>query len=252
MATVDEKRALENVEKLREQVLQAQAERRRAEDAFEAFTSSFRTQERPREPDPLPVPPTPANPPAEIHSVDTILPAATEPDAPTPAGPTPAIVAPKRVRRASGPALLVAGVAVAGAAVAGAAIFAVRGGKPSPEVAAPGETAATPPTTPQTTAQPPVPVAAPPASARAVPSGVNVELTTRRRVWLRVTLDGQRSFEREVPADQHIPLHAVRSIVIRAGDAGAVAVTQNGRDAGPLGRDGVIATREFKPDSASR
>jgi hypothetical protein len=85
-----------------------------------------------------------------------------------------------------------------------------------------------------------------------VPSGVNVELTTRRRVWLRVTLDGQRSFEREVPADQHIPLHAVRSIVIRAGDAGAVAVTQNGRDAGPLGRDGVIATREFKPDSASR
>jgi len=247
MATVDEKRALENVERLREQVLQAQAERRRAEDAFEAFTSSFRTPERPRESEALPVPPTPANPPAEIHSFDSPLVAATEPDAPRPAAAPPAIVTPKRVRRTSGRALLVAGVAVAGAAV-----FAVRGVRPSPEVAAPGETAATPATTPQTTAQPAVPVATPPASPRAVPSGVNVELTTRRRVWLRVTLDGQRSFEREVPADQHIPLHAVRSIVIRAGDAGAVAVTQNGRDAGPLGRDGVIATREFKPDSASR
>jgi len=247
MATVDEKRALENVEKLREQVLQAQAERRRAEDAFEAFTSSFRTQERARESDPLPVPPTPSNPPAEIPSVDSTLLAATEPDAPTTAGAPPAIVTPKRVRRPSGRSLLVAGVAVAGAA-----IFAVRGGKLSPEVAAPEETAATPATSPQPTAQPPAPVAAPPASPRAVPSGVNVELTTRRRVWLRVTLDGQRSFEREVPADQRIPLHAVRSIVIRAGDAGAVAVTQNGRDAGPLGRDGVIATREFKPDSASR
>jgi len=247
MATVDEKRALENVERLREQVLQAQAERRRAEDAFEAFTSSFRTPERPRESEALPVPPTPANPPAEIHSFDSPLVAATEPDAPAPAAAPPAIVTPKRVRRASGRALLVAGVAVAGAA-----IFAVRGGKLSPAVAAPEETAATPATSPQPTAQPPAPVAAPPASPRAVPSGVNVELTTRRRVWLRVTLDGQRSFEREVPADQRIPLHAVRSIVIRAGDAGAVAVTQNGRDAGPLGRDGVIATREFKPDSASR
>src|SRR6185295_7459079 len=242
MATVDEKRALENVEKLREQVLQAQAERRRAEDAFEAFTSSFRTQERERESDPLPVPPTPSNPPVEIPSVDSTLLAATEPDAPTTAGAPPAIVTPKRVRRPSGRSLL----------VAGAAIFAVRGGKLSPAVAAPEETAATPATSPQPTAQPPAPVAAPPASPRAVPSGVNVELTTRRRVWLRVTLDGQRSFEREVPADQRIPLHAVRSIVIRAGDAGAVAVTQNGRDAGPLGRDGVIATREFKPDSASR
>jgi len=247
MATVDEKRALENVERLREQVLQAQAERRRAEDAFEAFTSSFRTPERPRESEALPVPPTPTNPPAEIQSFDSPLVAATEPDAPAPAAAPPAIVTPKRVRRVSGRALLVAGVAVAGAA-----IFAVRGGKLSPAVAAPEETAATPATSPQPTAQPPAPVAAPPASPRAVPSGVNVELTTRRRVWLRVTLDGQRSFEREVPADQRIPLHAVRSIVIRAGDAGAVAVTQNGRDAGPLGRDGVIATREFKPDSASR
>jgi len=247
MTTVDEKRALENVEKLREQVLEAQAERRRAEDAFEAFTSSFRTQERPRESDPLPVPPTATNPPAEIYSVDTTLRAATEPDAPTPAGPAPAIVAPKRVRRASGRALLFAGVAVAGAA-----IFAVRGGKSSPEVATPGEAGATTASTPETTVPPPVPAAKPPASSPAVPSGVNVALTTRRRVWLRVTLDGQRAFEREVPADQHIPLHADRSIVIRAGDAGAVAVTQNGRDAGPLGRDGVIATREFKPDAASR
>src|SRR4029078_5733235 len=103
MAAVDEKRALKNVERLREQVLQAQAERRRAEDAFEAFTSSFRTPERPREYEALPVPPTPANPPAEIHSFDSPLVAATEPDAPAPAAAPPAIVTPKRVRRAHGP-----------------------------------------------------------------------------------------------------------------------------------------------------
>ena len=92
---------------------------------------------------------------------------------------------------------------------------------------------------------PPAPVATPPASSPAGTSGVNVDVTTRRRVWMRVTLDGKRAFEREVPAGEQIPLHADRSILIRAGDAGAVAVRQNGRDAGPLGRDGVIATREF-------
>src|SRR4029078_12575290 len=101
-------------------------------------------------------------------------------------------------------------------------------------------------TSPQPTAQPPAPVAAPPASPRAVPSGVNVELTTRRRCWWRVTRDGQRWCEREAPADQRIPLHAVRSIVIRAGDAGAVAVTQNGRDASPRGHDGLLATLRLK------
>lgn len=248
MATVDEKRALENVERLREQVLQAQAERRRAEDAFEAFTSSFRTPERQRVPDPLAVPLARTNPRAELPSVKPEADAPPEANAAgTVSASAPAIVTPKRARRASGPALLFAGVALAGAA-----IFAVRGARPSPEVAPPEETPAAPAPVPQPTAPPPIAAAQPPASPRAVPSGVNVELTTRRRVWLRVTLDGQRAFEREVAADQHIPLHADRSIVIRAGDAGAVAVTQNGRDGGPLGRDGVIATREFKPDPSSR
>jgi cytoskeleton protein RodZ len=244
MATFDEQRALEDVEKLREQVLEARVERRRAEDAFEAFTSSFRTQPLKRESE-APVPPPAPNAPAEIPAViddgNTAVRAAAELNAPeTVSGATHPIVTSKRGWRPDGRALVFAGVAVAGAA-----IYALRGGQPGPQVATPEETAATTGSTPPTAAPPPVPVATPPASSPVPTSGVNVELTTRRRVWIRVTLDGQRAFEREVPADQHIPLHADRSILIRAGDAGAVAVRQNGRDAGPLGRDGVVATREF-------
>lgn len=257
MATFDEQRALEDVEKAREEVLQARAERKRAEAAFEAFTSGFRTRQLPGESAALSVPPPPPKAPAEIYSRNGAVRAVTELNAPgTVAGESHAIVVPKQVRRVNGVALVLVGVALAGAA-----IFAVRDGQPGPKVAtpqetpattSPQETAATTATTPPTPVDTPAPVAKPPASPRAETPGVNVELMTRRRVWMRVTLDGQRAFEREVPADQHIPLHADRSILIRAGDAGAVAVRQNGRDVGTLGRDGVIATREFTRGATSR
>lgn len=232
MATSDEERTLEDLDKLREQVLQASAERRRVEEAFDAFTSGFRTRQAQRDSEPPLVPPP--------------LPEANAPEMVS--GASLGIVRPKRVRRVSGRAL-----AFAGAAVVGAAIFAAaRWGQPSPEVTTPAETPAAAAITLQTPPPVPVPIAKPPASSQVGTPGVNVELTTRRRVWMRVTLDGQRAFEREVPADQHIPLHADRSILIRAGDAGAVAIRRNGRDAGPLGRDGVVGTREFTIDATSR
>ena len=51
--------------------------------------------------------------------------------------------------------------------------------------------------------------------------------------------------EREFPADQRIPLGADRAIVIRAGDAGAIRLVVDGKDLGPLGRDGQIFSRAF-------
>ena len=97
--------------------------------------------------------------------------------------------------------------------------------------------------------QEPAPDAAPPAPARS-PSGVNLEIVTVRPVWLRVTVDGRRALERELPAGERIPVQAERTILIRAGDAGALTLTQDGRDLGPLGADGIVATREFKaPES---
>jgi uncharacterized protein DUF4115 len=255
MATFDEERELEEVEKIREQVLQAREERRRAEAAFEAFTSGFRTAPLQNPSEAVSVALPPANDPPEIHSDNLAVEPPAVPDAPEMVSATSGtIVNPTRLPRANGPALVFAGVALAGAA-----IFAVRWGQPNAEVATPDETPTTAASTPQRPVGPPVPVpnpplpvAPPPAPAPVATSGVNVELTTRRRVWMRVTLDGQKSFEREVPADQHIPLHAARSILIRAGDAGAVFVRQNGRDAGPLGMAGVVATREFKTDATSR
>jgi hypothetical protein len=79
-----------------------------------------------------------------------------------------------------------------------------------------------------------------------------VEIATDRPVWMRVTVDDARLFERLVPAGEKIPLRADRRIIVRAGDAGGVRLTVNGRDGGVLGGDGQVVTRTFTPPTAPR
>jgi hypothetical protein len=99
-----------------------------------------------------------------------------------------------------------------------------------------GPTAAAP--APAPSAQPAAPQAAP-------PPGLQLELRTLRLVWMRVIVDGERAIEREIPAGQTIPINGQKTVVIRAGDAGAVRVAINGEDQGLLGTDGFPATRTF-------
>jgi hypothetical protein len=79
------------------------------------------------------------------------------------------------------------------------------------------------------------------------PRALNIEFITTRPVWARITIDGRKAMEREFPADQRIPLGADRGIVIRAGDAGAIRLVVDGKDLGPLGKDGQIFSRAFTP-----
>jgi hypothetical protein len=58
-------------------------------------------------------------------------------------------------------------------------------------------------------------------------------------------VDGRRAVEGELQADAHVPLGPGRTIVIRAGDAGAIRLAINGKDQGPLGGDGEVVTRTF-------
>jgi len=98
---------------------------------------------------------------------------------------------------------------------------------------------------------PPQVVAGPqgPATPRPVPPvdphPLRIDLTTLRRVWLRVAVDGRIALEREVAGGEQLPFGADHSIVVRAGDAGAVTVRVAGVDQGPIGRDGQVLTRTF-------
>ncbi len=70
---------------------------------------------------------------------------------------------------------------------------------------------------------------------------------------MRVLADGERIIERELPANSRVALKAAKTIVIRTGDAGAVRLSINGTDQGPLGRDGEVVTRSFSvPPGAPR
>jgi hypothetical protein len=106
--------------------------------------------------------------------------------------------------------------------------------------------------TPATPAPAPPPRPEPPASA-AVPAPPVTELITTAPVWVRVVADGETVLERELPADSRVPLTAEKTIVIRAGDAGAVRLTIAGQDQGTLGQAGQVLTRRFTlPGEAAR
>ena len=79
------------------------------------------------------------------------------------------------------------------------------------------------------------------------PRALNIEFITTRPVWARITVDGRKVAEKEFPGDQRIPLGADKGILIRAGDAGAIRLVVDGKDLGPLGKDGQIFSRAFAP-----
>lgn len=124
-------------------------------------------------------------------------------------------------------------------AIAAVAFFALRGNSDhttqTDSTAAEAPVAAPQPA-PQPAAAPTPPAPAPPPRA---------EISTVRQVWIRVTVDGQKVVERELPPDTRIPLNPASQFVVRAGDAGAVRVTIGGKDQGPVGADGRVATKAF-------
>ena len=84
------------------------------------------------------------------------------------------------------------------------------------------------------------------------PEGPRTEIIALQRVWVRLTVDGTREVERELNANERIPLRAGRTIVIRTGNAGAIRLTINGEDRGTLGPEGEVITRTVKTPPTSR
>jgi hypothetical protein len=129
------------------------------------------------------------------------------------------------------PAALVAAVLV----IAAIAFFGLRG--KSDDAGQTDPVAAETPAAPQPAPQPAPPVATPPPP--------RAEISTLRQVWIRVTVDGKKVVERELPPNTRIPLDPASQFVVRAGDAGAVRVAIAGKDQGLVGADGRVATKAF-------
>ena len=265
--TVFEEAAAEReLEELRLAIEETRARRRRANTAFDEFLKGFDERNRTAVPAPQPAGPPPrqqdvrAEAPNEMPQDQGF--SAYEPAAaPTPAAP----VAPSRPVDLSAlddfaqeePFTEIAPPGSIPAALAPARSSPVRRAAPLVGIAVVGLLAVFLWSRPrsQEDAAPPVAVAAPPAPAVPAPappaaatSGTEIpppaEVTTIRRVWIRVTVDGERVVEREVAEGTKIPLNGSQ-IVIRAGDAGAVRVSIAGKDQGVFGPAGQPATRTF-------
>ena len=135
---------------------------------------------------------------------------------------------------------LAAGIIVLAALVGGgvAAISAIN---------SPAQVPAAPPVK---TEQPAAPTAAAEADASdtaraAHTDGVNVSVTLAERCWTEVVVDGKSVFEVIIEKGKTESWKGKESVVIRAGNAGALDVTFNGRKLGKFGDNGEVLERTF-------
>ncbi len=222
----DEREALEELERLRQEIERYRARRKAVSAEFDEFVGSFKTSPQGSMPQPRPQSErqeqrSPGRPPTHREE-----PAAV-PFAPA----APPVVAHRAPWKT--PALLAGALTLL--AAGGWVTWIVR-------TRASHSAAATP--VPDTRpAAPSISQATTPSANRS--EAVVSELRTTRPVWVRVIADGERVVERELPANARVPLTAQKTIVIRAGNAGAVRVTLAGQDQGVLGPEGTVVTRTF-------
>ena len=83
------------------------------------------------------------------------------------------------------------------------------------------------------------------ATAAPTPAALTLHIKPLRTCWVRVVVDDRTTDARELQPGEDIVLEAQRSIVVRAGDAGALSIELNGRVLPPLGLKGQVVERRF-------
>jgi cytoskeleton protein RodZ len=90
-----------------------------------------------------------------------------------------------------------------------------------------------------------------PATASTPGANLTIVLTASRPSWVSARADGRRALYLTVTPGSPQTLAASREIVIRVGDAGALAWRINGRDAGAMGRSGQVRDVRVTPATAA-
>ena len=90
-----------------------------------------------------------------------------------------------------------------------------------------------------------------PAAPAKVYEGVEVSAKLLENCWISVQVDGQAAFEGTVEKGKEMSWKGKESVEIRAGNAGGIQVTFNGKDMGTLGEVGQIADSKFVKEAAA-
>ena len=83
------------------------------------------------------------------------------------------------------------------------------------------------------------------------PESLTLVVRSARDCWVAATVDGQRAVYQILPAGSERTLTGTQEIVIRAGDAGALRLILNGRDAGAFGESGEVRQARITPKNAA-
>jgi cytoskeleton protein RodZ len=116
--------------------------------------------------------------------------------------------------------------------------FGLSHGGSAPEIAAPVSPA-------PATSLPSVIQGTASAAAPEQTSGVDLRLETTQACWLSVTVDGKRVVYDTLPKGAVREFHAAREINLRAGNAGGIVATIDGKPLGTLGQVGQVQDRVF-------
>jgi hypothetical protein len=243
-STFDEQRVLDELEQLQRAIRATRAQRERVQAEFDAQLRAFEPPTlshtpAPAKPGAFVVPSIPANGTAQVagRSPETAIGRAVESEPVQSALAEPVSEgAPASSRSSVRLLAIVAGIVL----VASFVLVWMFNRAPS---ASPPQVAQQPART--IPSVPALPEVRKPAALPVDPHLLRIDLKTLRRVWLRVSVDGRIAIEREVAEGEQLPFGADRSIVVRAGDAGAVTVRVGDVDQGTIGRDGEVLTRTF-------
>jgi cytoskeleton protein RodZ len=126
-----------------------------------------------------------------------------------------------------------------------ASTVAIAQSTPAPDAS---DTPTPEPTVSATVTHTPAPTRTPtvtPTPTEKVYRGVEVSIVLRERSWLQVTVDGVRVHEGILEPGDTRKWEGVRSVALRAGNAGGVVVKLNGELLGPLGEDDEVIDIEW-------
>lgn len=121
------------------------------------------------------------------------------------------------------------------------------GGPPAPPQDAIGTSGRASTAPPQ--APPPTSPAVAPRAAAPPAAGLTVILNAAAPCWVTGTADGKRVLYRALQPGERVSLEGNRTMSIRAGNAGALTWTVNGRALGTFGSSGEVRTMRVTPDS---
>jgi len=243
-STFDEQRVLDELEQLQLAIRATRAQRERVQAEFDAQLRAFEPPTLshtppPAKPGAFPVLSIPANGTAQVaaRSPETAIGRAAESEPVQSALVEPVSEdAPASSRSSVGLLAIVAGIVLVASFVLVWMFNRAPSASPPPVAQQPARTIPSVPALPEVRK---------PAALPVDPHLLRIDLKTLRRVWLRVSVDGRIAIEREVAEGEQLPFGADRSIVVRAGDAGAVTVRVGDVDQGTIGRDGEVLTRTF-------